>query len=213
MRQIHNEKYPLTVYYAFKQSEEEHRNDKENKYNGVTSTGWETMLEGLIKADFSITGTWPMRTELVTSLKKNVNALASSIVIVCRPRPHDAPITTRRDFLKTLKAELPDALKKLQHGNIAPVDLAQSAIGPGMAIFTRYASVLESDDTPMKVRTALQLINQALDEYLSEQEGEYDGHTRFAITWFETCTVPRHMSHFLKIYPDPPLYIHSLKEM
>ncbi|CDI04621.1 conserved exported hypothetical protein [Candidatus Competibacter denitrificans Run_A_D11] len=114
------------------------------------------------------------------------NALASSIVLVCRKRATAAPITTRRDFLKTLKRELPDALKKLQHGNIAPVDLAQSAIGPGMAIFTRYAQVLESDDRPMQVRTALQLINQALDEYLSEQEGEYDPDTRFAITWFET---------------------------
>lgn len=114
------------------------------------------------------------------------NALASSIVLVCRPRHHDAPITTRQEFLKALKRELPDALKKLQHGNIAPVDLAQSTIGPGIAIFTRYAQVLESDDSPMKVRTALQLINQALDEYLSEQEGEYDPDTRFAITWFDT---------------------------
>jgi putative DNA methylase len=114
------------------------------------------------------------------------NALASSIVLVCRKRPADAPVATRADFLKTLKRELPPALKLLQQGAIAPVDMAQASIGPGMAIFTRYAKVLESDDSPMTVKTALQLINQALDEFLSEQEGEYDPDTRFAITWFET---------------------------
>jgi putative DNA methylase len=128
-----------------------------------------------------------MRTELGNRMIGNdTNALASSIILVCRRRPHDAPITTRRDFLKALKSELPAALKTLQHGNIAPVDMVQATIGPDMAIFTRYAQVLESDDRSMTVRTALQLINQALDEYLSEQEGEYDADTRFAITWFET---------------------------
>ena len=116
-----------------------------------------------------------MRTEKQgRMIEYDTNALASSIILVCRFRSQDAPVTTRQDFLKALKRELPDALKKLQHGNIAPVDLAQSTIGPGIAIFTRYAQVLESDDRPMPVRTALQLINQALDEYLSEQEGEYD---------------------------------------
>jgi len=113
------------------------------------------------------------------------NALASSIVLVCRPRPVDAPLTTRRDFLNTLKRELPKALKDLQRGNVAPVDLAQAAIGPGMAVFSRYSKVLESDGSPMRVRTALQLINQTLDEVLAEQEGEYDADTRWAISWFE----------------------------
>jgi len=170
----------VTIYYAFKQSESD-------SDVGTASTGWETFLDAVIRAGFAVTGTWPMRTERgARSISIGTNALASSIVLVCRKRPADAPITTRRDFLQALKRELPDALKKLQHGNIAPVDLAQSAIGPGMAIFTRYAKVLESDDSPMSVRTALQLINQALDEYLSEQEGEYDADTRFAITWFET---------------------------
>lgn len=172
--------FPITIYYAFKQAESD--GDA-----GTASTGWETFLDAVIRSGFSTTGTWPMRTEGAGRMRAmGSNALASSIVLVCRKRATAAPITTRRDFLKTLKRELPDALKKLQHGNIAPVDLAQSAIGPGMAIFTRYAQVLESDDRPMQVRTALQLINQALDEYLSEQEGEYDPDTRFAITWFET---------------------------
>jgi len=113
------------------------------------------------------------------------NALASSIVLVCRPRPEDAPLGTRKEFLTVLKRELPEALRQLQKGNIAPVDLAQAAIGPGMAIFSRYSKVLEADGSPMRVRTALQLINQHLDEYLSEQEGEYDPDTRWALSWFE----------------------------
>lgn len=172
--------FPVTIYYAFKQSER--KSDV-----GTSSTGWETFLDAVIRAGFSVSGTWPVKTERGGGVRDlDRNSLASSTVLVCRRRPPDAPITTRRDFLKTLKRELPDALKKLQHGNIAPVDMAQATIGPGMAIFTRYAQVLESDDRPMQVRTALQLINQALDEYLSEQEGEYDPDTRFAITWFET---------------------------
>src|SRR5205085_12565132 len=112
------------------------------------------------------------------------NALASTIVLVCRPRPEDAPIASRGEFVRALRRELPEALRLLQHGNIAPVDLAQAAIGPGMAIFSRYRQVLEADGTPMRVRTALQLINQALDEVLAEQEGEYDTDTRWAIAWF-----------------------------
>ena len=143
------------------------------------------MLEGLIRAGFAVTGTWPMRTELITSLKQNVSALASSIVLVCRPRPDDAPLTTRRDFLNALKRELPPALRDLQRGNIAPVDLAQASIGPGMAIYSRYKRVLEADGSAMTVRTALALINQALDAYLAEQEGEYDADTRWALAWFE----------------------------
>lgn len=154
--------FPVTIYYAFKQSESDSN-------EGTASTGWETFLGAVIDAGFSTSGTWPMRTELGNRTRSmDSNALASSIILVCRPRLPNAPITTRRDFLKTLKRELPDALKKLQHGNIAPVDMAQATIGPGMAIYTRYAKVLESDDRPMPVRTALQLINHALDDYLSE---------------------------------------------
>ncbi|RLB34668.1 MAG: hypothetical protein DRH11_05260 [Deltaproteobacteria bacterium] len=180
----HND-YPLAVYYAFKQAESDTKLKDGNGKQALSSTGWETMLEGLLASGFQITGTWPMRTELITNLKKKVSALASSIVLACRPRPDDAPMTTRRDFINALKRELPPALKTLQEGNIAPVDLAQSAIGPGMAIFSRYSKVLEADGTPMRVRAALALINQVLDEYLSEQEGEYDADTRWALAWFE----------------------------
>ncbi|MBE9088996.1 DUF1156 domain-containing protein [Microcystis aeruginosa LEGE 11464] len=177
--------YPLTVYYAFKQAETEDSDD--DKGNAVvSSTGWETMLEGLIKSDFSIGGTWPMRTELSNrSVGLGTNALASSIVLVCRPRPADAPKASRRQFLNELKRDLPQALKLLQQGNIAPVDLAQASIGPGMAIYSKYAAILESNGTSMGVRTALQLINQILDEFLTEQEGEFDSDTRWALTWFE----------------------------
>jgi len=144
------------------------------------------MLDGLIDAKFVITGTWPMRTERNSrSISLGSNALASSIVLVCRPRPEDAPVATRREFLSALKRELPEALRQLQKGNIAPVDLAQAAIGPGMSIFSRYCKVLEANGEPMRVRTALQLINVHLDEYLSEQEGEYDADTRWALSWFE----------------------------
>lgn len=186
MRAAQHPNFPLTVYYAFKQAEVD--DDKLATGSGATtaSTGWETMLEGLLKAGFSITGTWPMRTELSNRMvASGANALASSIVLVCRPRPVEAPRTTRRDFLNALKRELPDALKNLQHGNIAPVDLAQATIGPGMVVFSRYSKVIEANGVAMGVRTALQLINQALDEVLTEQEGEFDADTRWAITWFE----------------------------
>jgi len=144
------------------------------------------MLTSLVASGYVITGTWPMRTELANrSVSLGTNALASSIVLVCRPRPEDAPLATRREFIAALRRELPGALSQLQKGNIAPVDLAQAAIGPGMAIFSRNAKVLEADGSPMRVRTALQLINQHLDEYLSEQESEYDPDTRWALSWFE----------------------------
>jgi len=127
-----------------------------------------------------------MRTERsARTIGIGTNALASSIVLVCRPRPEDAPLATRREFLAALKRELPAALRALQHGNVAPVDLAQASIGPGMAVFSRYSKVMESDGTPLRVRTALQLINQTLDEVLTEQEGEYDADTRWAVAWFD----------------------------
>src|SRR5690606_431901 len=130
---------PVTIYYAFKQSETE--NGK-----GTASTGWETFLDALIHAGFGITGTWPMRTELGNRMNgKDTNALASSIVLVCRKRPEDAPVATRREFMAALRDELPRALRRLQEGNIAPVDLAQAAIGPGMAVYTRFSKVLDAE--------------------------------------------------------------------
>ena len=170
--------FPVSIYYAFKQSESD-------CIEGITNTGWDTFLAAVIKAGFAITGTWPMRTEYTGNLKKNMSALASSIVLVCRKRPADAPTATRREFLTALKAELPGALKHLQWGNIAPVDLAQAAIGPGMGVFTRYARVLDAAGQPMSVREALALINQTLDEVLAEQEGDFDPETRWAVAWFE----------------------------
>jgi putative DNA methylase len=166
---------PVTVYYAYKQSDD----DESDK---TASTGWETMLMAIIKAGFSITGTWPMRTERAgRMIDVDTNALASSIVLVCRKRPTDAPICTRRDFINTLKRELKPALAKLQASNIAPVDLAQSAIGPGMGVYSRYSKVLEADGTPMSVRSALQIINQELDHYFTEQDGELDRDSRFCV--------------------------------
>jgi putative DNA methylase len=180
MRAHQHSDFPLTVFYAFKQSESD-----EDENGIVASTGWETMLEGMIRSRFQVTGTWPIRTELTGALKLRIGALASSIVLACRPLPDGAVITTRKDFLSSLKSELPRALRDLQKGNIAPVDLAQAAIGPGMAVFSRYSKVLESDGSAMRVRTALGLINQTLDEVLSEQEGEFDPDTRWALAWFE----------------------------
>ncbi|MCL4854412.1 MAG: hypothetical protein KJZ78_23885, partial [Bryobacteraceae bacterium] len=190
MRQIAGgSDYPLAVYYAFRQAEsgdatEDGRNDERS---GIpVSTGWGTMLSGLISSGYSIHGTWPMRTERgARSVGIRANALASSIVLVCRPRSSDAQTSTRKDFISALRRELPEALRNLQRGSIAPVDLAQAAIGPGMAVFTRYTRVMESDGSPMSVRTALGLINQTLDEVLAEQEGEFDTDTRWALAWFE----------------------------
>jgi len=170
--------FPVTIYYAFKQSESD---DDE----GTASTGWDTFLDAVIRAGFGISGTWPMRTEQTAALKTTRNALASSIVLVCRPRVTTAPTATRREFLAALKSELPDALRHLQRGNIAPVDLAQAAIGPGMAVYTRYDSVLDASGKPLTVRDALTLINQMLDEALAEQEGDFDADTRWALAWFE----------------------------
>jgi len=169
------EDFPLTIYYAYKQS----KNDDNEK---TASTGWETMLSAIVNAGFEITGTWPMRTERSARVVSNSsNALASSIVLVCRKRPVDAPICTRRDFINALKRELKPALQKLQASNIAPVDLAQSAIGPGMGVYSRFSRVLEADGTPMSVRSALQIINQELDLYFTEQDGEIDRDSRFCI--------------------------------
>ena len=171
--------FPITIYYAFKQSET--RGD-----TGTASTGWETFLDAVIRSGFAITGTWPMRTENSSRMRgMDSNALASSIVLVCRCHSVDAPVATRREFVTALRSELPQALSLLQTGNVAPVDLAQAAIGPGMAVFTRYAKVLDVAGKPMSVREALALINEILDEVLAEQEGNFDADSRWALAWFD----------------------------
>ena len=172
-----SEDYPLAVFYAFKQSEIDD--------DGQTSSGWETLLEGMISGGWAITSTWPMRTEGSTRLiARDTNALASSIVLSLRPRPEDAPTIDRRGFIVALERDLPPALRSLQQGQIAPVDLPQAAIGPGMAVFSRYAAVLESDGSKMGVRSALARINEILDRVLNEQEGDFDSVSRFAIAWY-----------------------------
>ncbi len=169
--------YPITVYYAFKQSDDGD--------DGSASTGWETLLDGMIQGGWAITATWPMRSELSNRmLSQGTNALASSIVLALRPRRDDASTTDRRGLIAALHEELPNALRKLQQGTISPVDLPQAAIGPGMAVFSRYAKVIESDGTTMTVRSALARINEILDEVLNEQEGDFDPATRFAIAWY-----------------------------
>jgi len=171
--------FPVSIYYAFKQSETEGA--------GISSTGWETFLDAVIHAGFVISGTWPVRTEMKARVRDRgeSNALASSIVLVCRKRPPDALTVTRRELVTALKAELPSALAHLQRANIAPVDLAQAAIGPGMAVYTRYAKVLDAEGKALTVREALALINQILDEALAEQEGDFDADSRWALAWFE----------------------------
>ena len=169
---------PVTIYYAFKQSETESVNDVE----ATASTGWETMLAAINRAGFSIVGTWPIKTENSSrSIAQGSNALASSIVLVCRKRPSDAPMATRREFVNALKRELKPALDKLRTSNIAPVDMAQSAIGPGIGVYSRYSKVLEADGTPMTVRSALQVINQELDLYFSDQDSDLDRESRFCV--------------------------------
>jgi putative DNA methylase len=172
------EAYPMSVFYAFKQAENDGR--------GQASTGWETLLEGMIRSGWSVTATWPIHTERGgRSVSIGTNALASSVVLACRPRSKDSASIDRRGFIHALKAELPEALRDLQQGGVAPVDLAQAAIGPGMAVFSRYSQVVEADGSPMRVRAALVLINQMLAEVLSQQEGDFDEDTRFCVKWFE----------------------------
>jgi putative DNA methylase len=185
MREVQEVEYPLTIFYAFKQEETERHGQGDGTSPTVASTGWQTMLEGLLQAGFAVTGTWPMRTEREQGLKAGANVLASSIVLVCRPRPSEAPPATRQEFVRALRRELPNALSVMMAENIAPVDLAQATIGPGMAIYSRYSKVVEADGLPMRVRTALQIINQSLDEHLTAAEGDVDSHSRFALTWFE----------------------------
>ena len=170
--------FPVSIYYAFKQSE--------STVARQATTGWATFLDAVIQAGFMVTGTWPMRTENSSRMRgMNSNALATSIVLICRKRPSEAPIATRRDVISSLNEELPSAIAQLQRGNIAPVDLAQAAIGPGMAVYTRYAKVLDASGKRVSVGEALALINQTLDEILAEQEGDFDADSRWALAWFE----------------------------
>lgn len=172
---------PVTIYYAYKQSETD-------ESEGTASSGWETMLNAIIQSGFSITGTWPMRTEQAyRSVSMGANALASSIVLVCRKRDLNAPQTTRRNLVNALRRELRPALKKLQDSNIAPVDLAQSAIGPGIGVYSQYRRVLEADGSQMTVRSALQVINEEIDLYFNEQVGSMDTASRFCVDLYTQC--------------------------
>lgn len=181
--------FPITVYYAFKQSETDEA--------GEASTGWETLLQGMIESGWSITATWPMRTEGSGRLRNlDSNALASSVVLALRPRRQGAPVSDRAGLIGALRAELPAALRKLQQGGIAPVDLPQAAIGPGVAVFSRYSKVLEADGSVMSVHSALARINEILDQVLNEQEGDFDSTTRFAIAWY------RHAGYAVGDYGD-----------
>ena len=178
MREASHPTFPVTIYYAFKASE---TGDDDT----TSSIGWVTFLQAVIDSGFSITGTWPMRTEMgARRMAVGNNALASSVVLVCKKKEHDAPVVTRREFLRELNAVLPEALEDMTRGGInspvAPVDLSQAIIGPGMAIFSQYAAVLEADGTPMSVRTALQHINRFL------AEDDFDRDTQFCLHWFET---------------------------
>ena len=173
-----SDRFPATVYYAFKQSEVENE--------GLSSTGWAAFLQAMLSAGFSIVGTWPVRTERsARTIASGTNALANSVVLVCRRRSDSAETITRAEFIRSLKRELPPAIAELQAASIAPADMPQSAIGPGMGIFSRHQVVLEADDSPMSVKTALQLINRELDEFLNDVQGEFDSETRFAVSWFE----------------------------
>jgi putative DNA methylase len=173
----HSADAPAAIYYAFRQSEKVE--------TGEVSTGWATMLEGLLSAGWSVNATWPIRTEGRSRMRSfDSNALASSVVLACRPRPDSAGVTDRQGLMRALQEELPGPLHELQKANIAPVDLRQAAIGPGMAVFSRFARVIEPDGSPMRVRTALGLINQVLDQVLGEQESAFDAETRWAIHWF-----------------------------
>ena len=176
--------YPLTIYYAFKQQDARFRQGESNKEKA--STGWETMLKSLIKAGFTVVGTWPMRTERGARMNAiGTNALASSIVLVCRPRDADAPSISRRRFIDELKAKLPKAISEMRTGKLLPVDLAQASIGPGMAIYSRYSRVQETDGSLLTVRSALNLINTVLTETLHKFVGDVDEYTRFAFDWFQ----------------------------
>jgi putative DNA methylase len=184
MRKTVSPDFPLTLYYAYKQTDSEE--NEESTTTESASSGWETMLKALINAGFSIIRTWPIRTEKTNrTVAMNTNALASSIAIICRPRPDDAAETTRRQFQGELREALKKGLHDLQSGNIAPVDLAQASIGPGIAVYSKYREVLDASGEPLSVRQALVMINQELDAFLGEQSGTLDAESQFCVSWFE----------------------------
>jgi putative DNA methylase len=179
MKRAARDDEPLAIYYAFKQSEEGE--------DGVTSAGWASFLQAVVDTDLSLDGTWPIRTERTArTVGIAANTLASSIVLVCRKRGGDASIVTRSEFIRALKRELPDAIDDIRNAGVGPVDMQQSVIGPGMGIFTRYAKVLEDDDSAMSVRTALGLINRVWEEIENELEANFDAETQVALAWFAT---------------------------
>jgi putative DNA methylase len=179
MRKAATDEEPLTIYYAFKQSEVAD--------DGLTSAGWASFLQGVVDAGLSVDGTWPMRTELSSRMVgKGANALASSIVLVCRKRATDAGVITRAEFIRALKEEMPDAIDDIRKAGVGPVDMQQSVIGPGMGVFTRYGKVLENDDSSMSVKTALSIINRVWEEIENELDAAFDPETQVALAWFAT---------------------------
>jgi len=185
MRETVSQDFPLTVYYAYKQTDSE-EDEGERSTTESASSGWETMLQAIINANFQICGTWPLKTEKPGRTREiDSNALASSIAIVCRPCPDDAVETTRRQFQGELQEALKKGLHDLQSGNIAPVDLAQASIGPGIAVYSKYKEVLDASGEPLSVRQALVMINQELDTFLGEQSGTLDAESQFCVSWFE----------------------------
>ncbi len=177
MARAASETSPLTIYYAFKQTEV--------ATEGISSAGWSSFLQAVVDAGLSVDGTWPVRTESSGRMRGiGSNALASSVVLVCRQRPVAAPVVTRAEFIRALKREMPDAIDDIRKAGVGPVDMQQSVIGPGMGVFTRFAKVLESDDSPMIVKTALSLINRVWEEIENELDANFDPETQVALAWF-----------------------------
>jgi putative DNA methylase len=177
MREAATDNEPTAIYYAYKQSE--------IAQDGVFSPGWTSFLQAVVDAGLAIDGTWPVRTELSNRMiARDANALASSVVLVCRKRGADAPVATRAEFIRALKKEMPIAIEDIRKAGIGPVDMQQSVIGPGMGVFTHYAKVLESDDSAMNVKTALTLINRVWEEIENGLDANFDAETQVALAWF-----------------------------
>jgi putative DNA methylase len=179
MRKAATDGEPLTIFYAFKQSEVGE--------DGVTSAGWASFLQAIVDAGLGVDGTWPMRTELSNRMiGKGANALASSVVLVCRKRTAHARVVARAEFIRTMRRELPEAIDDIRKAGVGPVDMQQSVIGPGMGVFTRFTKVLEDDDTAMTVKTALSVINRVWEEIETELDANFDAETQVALAWFAT---------------------------
>ena len=177
IRKASTDNGPLAIYYAFKQSEA--------AKDGITSAGWASFLQAVLNAGLVVDGTWPLRTESAGRLiGKGANALASSIVLVCRKRADSAAVITRAEFIRALKKEMPDAIDAIRKAGVGPVDMQQSVIGPGMGVFSRYAKVLENDDSAMSVKTALSQINRVWEEIENELDANFDSETQVALAWF-----------------------------